>query len=172
MQNPFEPTIFIRDNIRLHALLLDKQAWFCLRDIGHLLGMYFDDRIARKLSSDQRCMLKVWRYDVAEEMLMVSESAVYALFILHQHPANPNVRRWLIGEVLPYLRDDCRRACKRQPSQSRLMWQGQEISVLHWRNELWIRLRDMPELLPIASQQERAKVCGRLARLKGWLRGL
>jgi len=34
------PICFTRNKTRLHALLIDNQAWFCVRDLGHLMGFF------------------------------------------------------------------------------------------------------------------------------------
>src|SRR5699024_6475685 len=49
----FNPTIFTRYNLSLHALLLENQPWFCARDIGRLMGFHLSERIVNKLDKDQ-----------------------------------------------------------------------------------------------------------------------
>jgi len=34
-----------------------------------------------------------------------------------------------------------------------LQWPGLSVSMLHWQSEPWIRLRDMPRVLPHAEFQ-------------------
>jgi hypothetical protein len=36
------------------------------------------------------------------------------------------------------------------PCLSFLQWPGLSVSMLHWQSEPWIRLRDMPRVLPYA----------------------
>jgi prophage antirepressor-like protein len=83
---PLASTLFTRHDIHLHALLFENQAWFCARDIGRLMGKYLDERMSRKLDTDQRRMLLVHAHGVAEERLMLSESGVYALLVYHYCP--------------------------------------------------------------------------------------
>lgn len=148
MEQLFEPHVFIRHKLRLHALILERQAWFCARDLGRLMGMFFENRVTHKLAPDERCDLLLNYYGEAKEVRMISESAVYALLIYHQHPENQQLRQWLTHHVLPLLREARTPAENNTPSAGLLEWQGAEMSVLHWRNEAWIRLRDMPSLLP------------------------
>lgn len=54
MEEHYEPLVFTRHNLKLHALVLERQAWFCARDLGRFLGMFFEERITKKLGADQR----------------------------------------------------------------------------------------------------------------------
>jgi prophage antirepressor-like protein len=148
MEQLFEPHVFIRHNLRLHALILERQAWFCARDLGRLMGMFFENRVTHKLAPDERCDLLLDYYGEAKEVRMISESGVYALLIYHKHPENQQLRQWLTHHVLPLLHEARTPAQNNTPAPGLLEWQGAEISVLNWRNEPWIRLRDMPSLLP------------------------
>ena len=106
MHDPFAPTVFTRQNLSLHALLLENQPWFCARDLGRLMGYCLDDRTTRKLDDDQRQYLKLLFHGQAEEMLMISESGAYALLVYHYAPENRLLRNWLTHEVVPTLRDE------------------------------------------------------------------
>ncbi|WP_426118391.1 BRO-N domain-containing protein [Pseudomonas sp. DSP3-2-2] len=144
----YEPLVFTRHNLPLHALIIEGQAWFCARDLGRLVGMFFANRFTRKLDSDQRRTERLICYGDVKEVQMISKSAVYALLIYHHHPANSQLRQWLTYEVMPILNEAPSRHTHNTPTPARLEWQGAELSVLHWQNEPWIRLRDMPSLLP------------------------
>lgn len=143
-----EPQVFTRHTLRLHALLIDSQPWLCLRDLGRLMNLFFDDRIARKLAPDQRRYVTLNRYGEAQETLMVSESGMYALLVHHGHAVHQPLRKWLNYSVLPRLREAHGREQHDRPTPGVLEWQTGELSVMHWQNERWIRLRDMPCLLP------------------------
>ena len=86
MSEPLISTLFTRHSIHLHALLLENQAWFCARDLGRFMGMHLDERMLRKLDTDQRQKMFVQAYGGVDECLMVSESGVYALLIYHYCP--------------------------------------------------------------------------------------
>ncbi|OCR26548.1 phage antirepressor protein [Pseudomonas syringae] len=144
----YEPLVFTRHKLPLHALIIERQAWFSARDLGRLVGMFFENRITRKLDSDQRRTVRLICYGEVQEVQMISESAVYALLIYHHHPANSQLRQWLTYDVMPILNEAPSLHTHNSPTTARLEWQGAELSVLHWQNEPWIRLRDMPSLLP------------------------
>jgi prophage antirepressor-like protein len=145
-----EPSIaivFTRHNLHLHALLLENQPWFCARDLGRLMGLYLDERTTRKLDQDQRQSLRLLFHGQPEEMLMISESGAYALLVYHYAPENRLLRGWLTHEVIPTLRDERQPRTVKRPLLSMLDWPGMSLNLLHWQDEGWIRLRDMPYLL-------------------------
>jgi prophage antirepressor-like protein len=148
MDTPFEPLVFTRSKLHLHALIIEHQAWFCARDLGRLMGIYLEERLTRKLDPDQRRTLSLRYYRDIKEIPMVSESGAYALLLHHHHPANSQLRQWITHHVMPTLLDSPTPAHYNSPTPARLEWQGSELSVMHWQNEAWIRLRDMPSLLP------------------------
>jgi prophage antirepressor-like protein len=148
METPFEPLRFTHQKRHLHALIIEQQAWFCARDLGRLMGLYLENRLVRKLDPDQRCTLNLHYYGETQKMLMISESAAYALLVHHHHPANSQLRQWITYQVMPTLNAASSLARHNSPTPARLEWQGGEMNVMHWQNEPWIRLRDMPNLLP------------------------
>ncbi|KAB0498959.1 BRO-N domain-containing protein [Pseudomonas vancouverensis] len=141
------PTLFTRHNIHLHALLLENQAWFCAHDLGRLMGKHLDERTTRKLDADQRQLMIVDVYGAAKELLMVSESGAYALLVYHYCPENRLLREWLTHQVVPALRDARPSRMVERPTLSVLDWPQMSLGLLHWQNEPWIRLRDMPCVL-------------------------
>ena len=147
MSEPLIPTLFTRHNIYLHALLVENQAWFCAHDLGRLMGKFLDERMSRKLDADQRQMMFVYAHGAAEERLMVSESGVYALLVYHYCPEYRLLREWLTHQVVPALRDARPSRAVERPTLSVLDWPKMSLSMLHWQDEPWIRLRDMPCVL-------------------------
>jgi prophage antirepressor-like protein len=147
MSDPFTSTVFTRHNIHLHALLLENQPWFCARELGRLMGFNLGDRVVSKLDEDQRRTLLISYYGQPEQRLMLSESGAYALLIYHYAPGNRLLREWLTHQVVPVLRDAGRSKNEDRPMLSLLDWPEMSLSLLHWQNEGWIRLRDMPHLL-------------------------
>lgn len=95
MSDPYIPTVFIRQNLELHALLLENQPWFCARDFGRLMGFHLNNRVVSKLDEDQRHTLLIDYHGQPEKRLMLSESGVYALFVYHYAPGNRLLREWL-----------------------------------------------------------------------------
>ena len=147
MTDPFSPTIFTRHNLSLHALLLENQPWFCARDVGRLMGVHLNDRVVSKLDEDQRHTLSIRYHGQPEQRLMLSESGVYALLVYHYAPGNRLLREWLTHQVVPALRDALPSDNADRPMLSLLDWPEMSLSLLHWQDEGWIRLRDMPLLL-------------------------
>lgn len=147
MPDPFSVTVFSRHNLALHALLLENQPWFCARDIGRLMGVHLSERMVNKLDKDQRRILGIEYFRQPEKQLMLSESGVYALLVYHYVPGNRLLREWLTHQVVPALRDAEHSGHSDRPMLSLLDWPEMSLSLLHWQNEGWIRLRDMPYLL-------------------------
>ena len=152
--DPYTPTIFTRHNLYLHALLLENQPWFCARDIGRLMGVHLSDRMASKLDKDQRRVLWVEYFRQPEKQLMLSESGVYALLVYHYVPGNRLLREWLTHQVVPALRDAEQSGSSDRPILSLLDWPEMSLSLLHWQDEGWIRLRDMPYWLHDKTQRQ------------------
>jgi len=147
MPDSHTPTLFTRHNLSLHALLLENQPWFCARDIGRLMGVHLSERMVNKLDKDQRRVLWIEYFRQPEKQLMLSESGVYALLVYHYVPGNRLLREWLTHQVVPALRDAEHSGHSDRPMLSLLDWPEMSLSLLHWQNEGWIRLRDMPYLL-------------------------
>lgn len=143
----FEPTTFFRHKRRLRALMLESQAWFCLRDLGRLMGVGLDERMALKLDADQRLTVWLGVDEQWEKCMLVSESGAYAMMVHHYVPENRALRQWLTHDVLPVLRLVPQDQLSHVPEQTLMDWQGVTLSFLYWQNEPWVRLRDMPELM-------------------------
>ena len=147
-ENYLVPHVFTRHNLHLHALLLQNQPWFSARDLGRLLRLFLDERTLRKLDPDQRQTAKTLTHGRIENTLLISESGVYALLIYHYCPEYRALREWLTHEVVPALRDAQQPASTERPILSRLNWPQMSLSLLHWNNQPWIRLQDVPHVLP------------------------
>lgn len=157
MTDPYSVTVFSRRSLSLHALLLENQPWFCARDLGRLMGFHLSDRIVSKLDEDQRQRLLIEYYGQPEERLMISESGAYALLVYHYAPENRLLREWLTHQVVPALRDEGQLSNSDRPMLSLLEWPRMSLSLLHWQNEDWVRIRDMPDLL-LERAPQRAQV--------------
>lgn len=161
MLEPYIPTVFTRHNLPLHALLLENQPWFSARDIGRLMGFHLSERMVNKLDKDQHRTLWIEYYRQPEKKLMLSESGVYALLVYHYAPGNRLLREWITHQVVPALRDAEQPSHSDRPMLSLLDWPEMSLSLLHWQDEGWIRLRDMPYLLLDHTQQ-------RMPAVKPW----
>jgi len=148
-QSCFTPTAFTRHNRFLHAFLQDHQAWFCVQDLGRLMGQPLNERLIQKLDPDQRRHVWLLKNGKTFEGLMVSESGVYALLVHHFIPENRNLRQWLSNEVVPMLRNAQSATVENLPSLSALSWAGITVPLLHYQHHAWIKWRDMPELMQV-----------------------
>lgn len=158
MRGPSIAVVFTRHSLHLHALLLENQPWFCARDLGRLMGRYLDERTTRKLDEDQHRTVNLLFHGQPEKMLMISESGAYALLVYHYAPGNRLLRSWLTHEVVPTLRDERQPRTVERPLLSMLDWPQMSLSLLHWQDEGWIRLRDMPYLLVSKTDRASAKI--------------
>lgn len=149
MTNSLTPTTFHRHNRPLRTLLLESQVWFCAREMGRLMGWPLNERTTRKLDPDQRRTLTLATPSGEEAELMVSESGVYAMLVHHYHAENRELRQWITNDVVPRLRDERLGSDAGSPCLSFLQWPGLSVSMLHWRSEPWIRLRDMPRMVAL-----------------------
>lgn len=152
------PHIFTRHKLHLHALLLENQAWFSARDLGRLLRLFLDERALRKLDPDQHQTVQMLIHGAIENTLLISESGVYALLVYHYCPEYRGLREWLTHDVVPALRDAQQPASTERPFLSLLNWPQMSLSLLHWNNQPWIRLQDVPQLLADREQATRPAV--------------
>jgi prophage antirepressor-like protein len=150
------PHVFTRHKLHLHALLLQNQPWFSARDLGRFLRLYLDDRAVRKLDPDQRQSARMLIHGSIEDALLISESGVYALLIYHYCPEHRALREWLTHDVVPALRDAEQPTSTERPNLSLLNWPEMSLSLLHWNNQPWIRLQDVPHVLPDRDESIRA----------------
>ncbi|EJM80574.1 BRO-N domain-containing protein [Pseudomonas sp. GM60] len=149
------PHVFTRHKLHLHALLLQNQPWFSARDLGRFLRLYLDDRAVRKLDPDQHQSAQMLIHGSIEDALLISESGVYALLIYHYCPEYRALREWLTHDVVPALRDAEQPTSTERPILSLLNWPEMSLSLLHWNNQPWIRLQDVPQMLPSGKQTQR-----------------
>ncbi|MBV7571323.1 Bro-N domain-containing protein [Pseudomonas sp. PDM32] len=147
-ENYLTPHIFTRHKRHLHALLIQNQPWFSARDLGRLLRIHLNDRQVQKLDPDQYQTTQNFIYGRIENTLLISESGVYAMLVYHYCPEYRALREWLTHEVVPALRDAQHPTTTERPQLSLLNWPEMSLSLLHWNNQPWIRLRDVPQMLP------------------------
>lgn len=141
------PVVFTRHNRPLHTIWLESQAWFSARDLGRLIGRHLDTHALRKLDPDQTRTLTLLCNGTYQPTAMISESAAYTILLHHYTPENRSLRHWLTHEVITVMRDEHAQHDVQVPSLSLLRWAELSLSMLHWQNEPWIRLRDLPELV-------------------------
>jgi len=157
---PYDSIPFLRHGRLLKAVTFDDQAWFCLKDLGRVMGTGLDERQAVKLDADQRRMMWLRYQGELHHTAMVSESGALALLVYHYVPENRALRQWLTQVVLPTLR--AAPAGERGPLVGQMSWPRLSLSVLYWQDEPWVRLRDMPQLLPASAGTRRTSWWRRL----------
>jgi prophage antirepressor-like protein len=145
---PLHPTTFHRHSRPLNVVLLEAQVWFSAQDLSRFIGWPLNERTTRKLDEDQRRVITLDHHYGQEQALMLSESGVYALLIRHHHAENRCLRQWISNDVVPALRDAQRPPDDSHPSLSLLQWPELSVTLLHWQSEPWIRLRDLPRMVP------------------------
>lgn len=143
----FTPTVFTRHNRFLHAFMQDHEAWFCVQDLGRLMGYPLNERLTLKLDPDQRRHVLLRRDGEIIDCAMVSESGLFALLVHHFVPENRHLRQWLSHEVIPMLRETHSSPVENHPSLSSMHWAGVTVPLLHWQQQAWVKWRDVPELM-------------------------
>jgi prophage antirepressor-like protein len=143
----FTPIVFTRHNRFLHAFMQDHEAWFCVQDLGRLMGYPLNERLTLKLDPDQRRHVLLRRDGEIIDCAMVSESGLFALLVHHFVPENRHLRQWLSHEVIPMLRETQSSPVENHPSLSSMHWAGVTVPLLHWQQQAWVKWRDVPELM-------------------------
>ncbi|MCU1772059.1 Bro-N domain-containing protein [Pseudomonas sp. 13B_3.2_Bac1] len=154
MSDSRNSTVFTPHNLHLHSLLPEKEPWSSARDIDRLMGVQLSDRMVARLDKVQYRFLWINHYRQPEKLLMISESGVYALLMYHYVPENRLLRERLTHLVVPTLRDSEHSISSDRPMSSLLNWPEMSLSLVHWQDESWIRLRDMPYLRNHQSQRQ------------------
>ncbi|SDI29093.1 BRO-N domain-containing protein [Pseudomonas panipatensis] len=146
------PSVFVRHHRQLRALLIERQAWFVGRDLARLTNSRITTRVIHKLDADQcRTGRLLGTRGACEEELLISESGVYTLLMVHfYHPENRSLRQWLSNEVVPVLRD-AQQSNPHLPRRRLEQVQGQEMSLLDWQGTLWVRFGDAVRLMEAGS---------------------
>ncbi|WP_277759817.1 Bro-N domain-containing protein [Pseudomonas sp. A34-9] len=153
-----KPYLFTRHKLPLHALLIQNQPWFSARDLGRLVHIYLNERMLRKLDPDQYQTRKTLIHHQIENTLLISESGIYALLVYHYCPEYRALREWLTHQVIPTLRDTQAPTTSERPHLSLLSWPDMSLSLLHWNNQPWIRLQDVPHMVTEREQVNRTVV--------------
>ena len=163
----FEPVIFIRHHRTLRAVVQYGQAWFPLSDLARLMGRSLTERCTQKLDSDQYRTVWLLTKGNWEESLLISESGAFALLVYHYVPENRALRRWLAQEVLPALDGYAAESLAERPVMADMHWNGGVLRTLQWHSELWVKMRDLPELVQIQHKRVRTSLWRRW--MTGWL---
>lgn len=148
MRDAFIPTVFIRHNKPLRAILIDRQPWFVASDVGRLLGQRHAERLCRRMDPEQIRSTYLRHASGSEEPVQVIDQAgLYKALYRFMHPEHRNLSRWFSQDVIPQLHD-LPTPSQNAPRRLQMNWQSSSIGVLEWQGELWIRLKQLPTLVP------------------------
>ena len=89
---------------RVRPVLLDGETWFVAADVCTVLEHTQPSKAVLRLDDDEKGVTTVPTLGGSQEMLVVSESGLYALIFSSRKPEARAFRRWVTGEVLPAIR--------------------------------------------------------------------
>lgn len=139
------PSVFMRHQRPLRALIIEDQPWFAARDLGGLIGHDAEQYVAHRLDTDLRQKVRLQTQTSEEDAWIVSEGGFFFLLTRYRHPENRSLRQWITQEVIPALRGPTLPV--QQPRRSLLRWESRDIALLEWNDQLWVRYSDVPQLL-------------------------
>ncbi|SDH69122.1 BRO-N domain-containing protein [Pseudomonas panipatensis] len=139
------PSVFIRYQRFLRALMLDDQPWFAARDLGALMGCKAEHYTIHRLDADLRRLVRLQTHSGEEDAWLVSEAGFFMLLSRYRHPENRSLRQWVTRDVIPTLRSTTHPA--HHPRRALLRWNSSDIALLEWHDQLWVRYADLPQLL-------------------------
>ncbi len=100
--------VFKFDGQNVRDVELDGQAWFCVNDVGEILGLKRASRDARRYlrREEVRAVLSSTKgkSGVKRHMLFANESGLYAMILRSEKPEAVNFRVWVTDEVLPSIK--------------------------------------------------------------------
>lgn len=139
------PTIFMRHQLSLRALMLEDRPWLAVQDLGRLIGEQIEHYTIHRLDDDMRCRQRLYTQRGEQDAWLVNEAGLFALLSRYRHPENRSLRQWITGEVIPALRGPTLPV--QHPRRSLLRWESRDIALLEWNDQLWVRYSDVPQLL-------------------------
>lgn len=139
------PSVFMRHQRPLRALMLDDQPWFVARDLGTLMDCKAEHFVMNRVDADLRRQVLLQTHRGEEATWLINEAGFFVLLTRFRHPENRSLRQWLTNEVIPTLRGPTLPA--QHPRRSVLRWESRDIALLEWNDQLWVRYSDVPQLL-------------------------
>lgn len=139
------PSVFMRHQRSLRALMLEDQPWFAARDLGALIAHDAEHFAQHSLDADLRRRVRLQTHSGEEDTWLMSEAGFFTLINRYRHPENRSLRQWITQEVIPALRGATLPA--QHPRRSLLRWESRDIALLEWNDQLWVRYNDIPKLL-------------------------
>lgn len=114
---------FKNTEFQLRSAFIEGEPWFVAKDVCQMLGLQSakgSDNL-RSLDDDEKGAANIDTLGGTQNMVIISESGLYALIFQSRKPEAKAFRRWVTGEVLPQIREtggyrmrqiDQRRVCE------------------------------------------------------------
>lgn len=92
------------DTEELRGFQRDGEPWFVASDACRMLDLADTSKALSRLDDDERGTTTIRTLGGAQQMLIVSESGLYALIFTSRKPEARRFRKWLTAEVIPAIR--------------------------------------------------------------------
>ena len=97
-------TIFAYESSAVRTLDRNGEPWFVATDIAKILGYKLATDMAKMLDDDEKGMQNLHTLGGDQELLVVSESGLYAAILKSRRAEARKFRKWVTAEVLPSIR--------------------------------------------------------------------
>lgn len=97
-------TVFQFDNNQVRIITLNNEPWFVAKDLCQVLGISKHRDAVSRLDDDERESFKLDTLGGKQDMVIVSESGMYALVLTSRKPEAKVFRKWITSDVLPTIR--------------------------------------------------------------------
>lgn len=97
-------TIFAYESSAVRTLDRDGDPWFVATDIAKILGYKLATDMAKMLDDDEKGMQNLHTLGGEQELLVISESGLYAAILKSRRAEAKKFRKWVTAEVLPSIR--------------------------------------------------------------------
>jgi hypothetical protein len=97
-------TIFAYESSAVRTISREGEPWFVATDIAKILGYKLATDMAKMLDEDEKGMQNLHTLGGDQELLVVSESGLYAAILKSRRPEAKKFRKWVTAEVLPSIR--------------------------------------------------------------------
>ena len=90
--------------IIVRVVMIDAMPWFVAADVCRALGLTNPAEVVRGLEEDEKRISSADTKRGVREVIVISESGVYALIFRSRKPNAGQFRQWVTAEVLPSIR--------------------------------------------------------------------
>ena len=95
---------FTFEGTQLRGFEEEEESWFVAQDACALLGLGNPSQALAKLDDDEKGIITSDTLGGHQQLLIVSESGLYALIFRSRKPVAKLIRKWVTQEVLPTIR--------------------------------------------------------------------